>query len=141
MPARRSCLDLGEAAQDGRRLGGDQLLEEQRDLLVGQPLEEDGDLGRLELRDQVRPLEGPIRSASRRHLAFAFADQDLDLAEQLVGGQRGHRGSPPWVDPPEPWGLDHSDAFGSATLRVSGLFFLFRRQFMAGTSVTGTGVQ
>jgi ABC-type glycerol-3-phosphate transport system permease component len=28
-----------------------------------------------------------------------------------------------------------------ATLPVIGLFFLFRRQFMAGTSVTGTGVQ
>jgi ABC-type glycerol-3-phosphate transport system permease component len=28
-----------------------------------------------------------------------------------------------------------------ATLPVIGLFFLFRRQFMAGTSVTGTGIQ
>jgi hypothetical protein len=28
-----------------------------------------------------------------------------------------------------------------ATLPVIGLFFLFRKQFMAGTSVTGTGIQ
>lgn len=28
-----------------------------------------------------------------------------------------------------------------ATLPVIGLFVLFRRQFMAGTSVTGTGIQ
>ena len=28
-----------------------------------------------------------------------------------------------------------------ATLPVVGLFFLFRRQFMTGTAVTGTGVQ
>ena len=81
----------GQRPQDRRRLVRVELLEDLRDLLVRQPLEEDRDLGRIEAGDERRPFRGtdPLRE-TRDALAFALADQLLDLLEQGIGGRGRH---------------------------------------------------
>ena len=70
---------------------GRQLLEQDRELLVGQPLQEDGDLARLELGHEVGPLGGADALGEADHaLLLALADERLDLGEQLRGLGGGH---------------------------------------------------
>src|SRR4029078_11463968 len=72
-----------------------QLLEDLGDLLVGQPLEEDRHLARLELWHEIRPVALPDAFGKSPYaVALALTDEALDLAEQLGRRFAGHGVAP-----------------------------------------------
>ena len=79
-------------AQDARRLGRGELLEDRRDLLVRQPLDQDRDLARLDSGHQVRPFRGTDALGQASHaVPLALADERLDFGEQLASLDLAHR--------------------------------------------------
>src|SRR4029079_5330567 len=88
-------LGLRQRAQDPRGIGRRQALEDLGDLLVGQPLEEDRHLARLELWHEIRPVGRPDAVGKSPYaVALALTDEALDLAEQLGRRFAGHGVAP-----------------------------------------------
>jgi hypothetical protein len=97
-PARLASPTFAERAQDARRLLRRQLGQQRRQIVVWQPLDERGDVGRLEVGDDRCPVGRPDALGQGRHAVGAPRVKQLaHILEESLSLHR--RSSQRWVRP------------------------------------------